>query len=182
MAGNLFTGYKTVKSVIICSNNMNQVLSLLQARKIANNLHREGKVIVLTGGCFDILHPGHFALLRKAKEAGDILFVLLESDEKIKKLKGSSRPIHSQQERTDMLTGLKTVDYILPLPILTKNSDYDDIIMAIRPNIIATTENDPSMTHKQRQASLVNAQVLEVTKYIPHKSTSHLVDLLSKEN
>lgn len=161
---------------------MNQIIIPLKAKEIVTDLRKNGETVVLTGGCFDILHPGHFALLKHAKHVGDVLLVLLESDEKITKLKGPLRPIHSQQERADMLLGLKAVDFVIPLPFLSSNADYDHIITSIHPDIIATTKNDPSIAHKQRQADAIGAKVLEVTNYIPHKSTSRLANILSKEN
>lgn len=161
---------------------MNQVLSPESAKDIIENLHKEGKIIVVTGGCFDILHPGHFALFENAKKAGDVLFVLLESDKKLTQIKGKNRPIHSQEERATMLKAIKYIDYIIPLPFFSKNEQYDHLIQILRPNIIATTENDTNLKHKQRQAAIINAKVVEVTKYIPHKSTSNLANILSKEN
>ncbi len=59
---------------------MNQVISPDSAKTIIENLHKNDKTVVITGGCFDILHPGHFALFENAKKAGDVLIVLLESD------------------------------------------------------------------------------------------------------
>ncbi len=161
---------------------MNQVISPENAQQIINDLHKNEKTVVITGGCFDILHPGHFALFENAKKAGDTLFVLLESDEKLTQIKGASRPIHSQEERATMLKAIKYIDYIIPLPLFTKNEQYDDLLQMLHPDIIATTENDTNLKHKQRQAALIHAKVIEVTKYIPHKSTSNLANILSKEN
>ena len=63
--------------------------------------------IVLVGGCFDILHLGHVVFLEKAKKEGDVLVVLLESDEKVRFLKGKGRPVHTQSERAEILSALK---------------------------------------------------------------------------
>ena len=68
------------------------------------------KNIVLVGGCFDIVHLGHLIFLEKAKAKGDILIVLLESDENIRKNKGQNRPINNQEDRALFLSKLKMVD------------------------------------------------------------------------
>lgn len=141
----------------------------------------KGKNIVVTGGCFDLLHIGHITLLENAKKAGDILVVLLESDESIKKRKGINRPIHNQEQRAKLLSALRAVDFIILLPQDMSNDDYDALLEKIRPSIIATTEHDPFIQHKQRQAKKVGATIVEVNKYIPSVSTTKLLDVLSKE-
>ncbi|HEX8966204.1 MAG TPA: adenylyltransferase/cytidyltransferase family protein [Patescibacteria group bacterium] len=161
---------------------MNQVISPEIAKEKIENLHKNGKKVVITGGCFDILHPGHFALFENAKKAGDVLFVLLESDEKLTQIKGPNRPIHSQEERATMLKAIRYIDYIIPLPLFSNNEQYDHLLQMLKPDIIATTENDTNLKHKQRQAALINANIVAVTKYIPHKSTSNLANILSKES
>ena len=73
---------------------------------------RQGKRIVFTNGCFDLLHVGHLRYLKEAKILGDLLVVGLNSDESVKRLKGSCRPIHNQEHRREMLLGLKPVDFV----------------------------------------------------------------------
>lgn len=131
---------------------------------------------VLVGGCFDVLHPGHVIFLEKAKKAGDRLIVLLESDEKIKKIKGSGRPIHTQKERAIVLKALKFVDSVVMLPFIDKDEDYDGIIKKIQPNIIAATKGAADNYHKQRIARLIGAKLKYVTKVIGNHSTSQILN------
>ena len=84
-----------------------QVLSDLSTDK------QDGKKVVFTNGCFDILHVGHLRYLFDAKSLGDILIVGLNSDASVKRLKGDTRPIVSEDERREMLLGLKPVDYVV---------------------------------------------------------------------
>lgn len=81
------------------------------ARKICE-LKSEGQKVVSTSGCFDIIHAGHVTYLEEAKEKGDILVVLLNSDTSVKRLKGTERPIVSESERAIVLSGLGCVDYV----------------------------------------------------------------------
>ncbi len=109
-----------------------------QAMQIAK---AEGEKIVLTNGCFDILHPGHIRYLQQAKALGDRLIILVNSDASVKRLKGPERPMNDLQYRMEMLAALECVDWVLPfesdtpkdeidflLPdILAKGGDYTDV-------------------------------------------------------
>ncbi|MBU0599966.1 adenylyltransferase/cytidyltransferase family protein, partial [bacterium] len=74
---------------------------------------KEGKKIVFTNGCFDILHLGHIRYLSEAKKQGDILIVAVNSDSSIKKLKGDHRPLYPQDARAEALASLLFVDYVI---------------------------------------------------------------------
>ena len=76
-------------------------------------LGKEGKKIVFTNGCFDVLHAGHLALLKQAKDEGDILVVGVNSDASVSRLKGKMRPINPLGDRMALLAGLKVVDFVL---------------------------------------------------------------------
>ena len=110
------------------------------------------KYLVLVGGCFDVLHPGHIIFLEKARKAGDKLVVLLESDQKIRKLKGEGRPVHTQKERAKILSALESVDSVVCLPYMEDDFEYDEIILKNNPDIIAATRGDESIEHKKRAA------------------------------
>lgn len=133
---------------------------------------------VLVGGCFDILHIGHLDFLEAAKAAGDILIVLVESDQKIATLKGHHRPINSQADRARLLRALKMVNQVILLPSNMTDSDYDKLISEIKPDILATTSPDPGLHHKQRIAKLVKAKLKIVNKLIKGYSTGQLIEKL----
>ena len=160
---------------------MGKILNIDQAVKISKKLRERGRTIVLAGGCFDILHIGHIDFLNEAKKRGDVLFVLLESDEIIRKIKGNNRPINTQVDRARILSALLSVDYVIILPQFTKDKEYDDIVTRIKPDIIATTEGDKYREHKERQAKLTGARVVDVVKNISNKSTTKLIKLLSED-
>ena len=132
--------------------------------------------IVLVGGCFDILHPGHIIFLQKAKKEGDILLVLLESDEKKRRLKGQGRPVHTQKERAKVLSALRVVDYIILLPYLENDSQYDRLVGKIKPDVIAATFGDVNISHYQRAAKLTGAKLKFVTKKISNYSSSRILN------
>jgi rfaE bifunctional protein nucleotidyltransferase chain/domain len=109
------------------------------------------KKLVIVGGCFDLLHLGHIVFLQKAKEQGEVLLVLLESDQTIQRLKGKNRPIHTQEVRAQILAELKSVDYVLNLPPIDSDQEYDRLLVALHPSVIATTQGDEYDYHKKRK-------------------------------
>lgn len=142
-------------------------------------MRQRGKITVLVGGCFDLLHPGHVIFLGKAKKLGDKLIVLLESDKKVRLLKGDNRPVHTQKDRAKVLSALKSVDQVICLPFMDKESQYDKLVAKIRPGIIASTKDDSDNHHKAKVAKLVGAKLKVVMDKINKYSTTRLLkDLL----
>lgn len=120
----------------------------------------EGKKTVLVGGCFDILHYGHVRFLSQAKAKGEVLMVALESDEFIRRIK-KKKPIHTQEQRAEILAHLDLVDMIILLPLFGEK-DYFDMVQMIHPNIIALTKGDPHFAEKNNQAQKVDASIVQI--------------------
>jgi glycerol-3-phosphate cytidylyltransferase len=110
---------------------MSKVLALHELRQLSEQLKQEGKKLVTTNGCFDILHVGHARILEEARKLGDVLVVGLNSDDSVKRLKGESRPINNQADRAEMLTHLRSVDYVY---IFGEDTPVE-FLQAARPNI-----------------------------------------------
>ena len=89
------------------------ILTLEQAIVRFGREKRNGKRVVFTNGCFDLLHPGHIRSLEQARELGDILVVGLNSDASVRRLKGDGRPVLPQQERAEILAALEAVDAVV---------------------------------------------------------------------
>jgi len=92
---------------------IDKIKSQKDLKEILENLKRQGRTIVFTNGCFDILHYGHVKYLEDAKAEGDILVVAVNSDDSLKKIKGSGRPIINEADRLRMIAALESVDYVL---------------------------------------------------------------------
>lgn len=92
---------------------MNKCRTLPSLKKIVQKLKKQGKKVVFTNGCFDILHPGHIKILRDAKKKGDVLIVGVNSDASIKRIKGNTRPILDQKSRVGVLEAVEFTDYII---------------------------------------------------------------------
>jgi len=100
--------------------------------EVLADLRRRGKRIVLTNGCFDLLHPGHLYTLSQAKSLGEVLVVGINSDASVKRLKGLRRPILSEAERVLLLSALEVVDYVT---IFSEDTPLE-IIRLLRPQIL----------------------------------------------
>jgi len=83
-----------------------------QLKDLLAHLRSQGRKIVFTNGCFDLLHPGHVRYLEKARAEGDLLVVALNSDASVQRLKGPERPIQSEDERCEVIAALQCVDFI----------------------------------------------------------------------
>lgn len=145
--------------------------------KIIENNKKINNKIVLTCGCFDILHVGHLKLLKESRKFGDKLFVLLSSDEQIKSLKGSSRPINNLEDRLNLFKILPDVDYIIPYNenLINKNEEVlDYYINLIKPDIWTkgtdyNIENIVSLHPSLKCIKLVNLEDNKSTTKIVNK-------------
>jgi D-glycero-beta-D-manno-heptose 1-phosphate adenylyltransferase len=99
---------------------------------IRQKLRDGNKKLVFTNGCFDILHRGHVTYLNEAKSLGDVLVVGVNSDESVKRLKGSDRPLNNQTDRSFLLENLKSVDYTI---IFKEETPYN-LIKSILPDYL----------------------------------------------
>lgn len=89
--------------------------------------------ISFVNGCFDVLHPGHFKLLKYARSLGDYLIVAIDSDRKVAEMKGPQRPIFSQSDRSWMLSTIKYVDVV---HIFDTKKELENLLESIRPDIM----------------------------------------------
>jgi rfaE bifunctional protein nucleotidyltransferase chain/domain len=101
--------------------------------EIAAQARRNGKSVVFTNGCFDLLHRGHVHVLRQAKAAGDLLVVAINSDQSVKAIKGPTRPVTAEMDRLELIAAMEMVDYV----ILFDEPDPSKLITAIKPNVLA---------------------------------------------
>lgn len=129
------------------------------------------KKIVLVGGCFDLLHYGHFEYLRKAKSEGEYLIVALEPDTRIVNYKGR-RPFHNQKQRAANLSSIRFVDHVLMLPELKGYEAYRKLVINTCPSVIAVTQGDSQLANIKKQATDVGAEVKEVNSPLDGLSSS----------
>ena len=109
-----------------------KVITHEEAARIAAEYRSAGRKVVFTNGCFDLLHAGHVTLLQHARDHGDILFLGLNADASIKRLKGPDRPVQNEQDRASIMSGLGCVNYI----VLFEEDTPIKLIESIKPDVI----------------------------------------------
>jgi rfaE bifunctional protein nucleotidyltransferase chain/domain len=110
---------------------MGKFLPFADIVQAAGQACRQGKIIVTTNGCFDLLHPGHVACLTEARAQGDLLMVGVNSDESVRKLKGPGRPLLGENDRVRMVAALQAVDFAF----LFSDPDPRNFLEKIRPQV-----------------------------------------------
>ena len=100
-------------------------------------LRRAGKRIVMTNGCFDLLHAGHIELLSASHALGDILIVAIDNDDSVRRLKGPGRPVIRTRERVQVLCALDSVDYV----VVFSSEQLDELIQIVRPDVLTKGDN-----------------------------------------
>lgn len=134
-------------------------------------LRQEGKTIVTTNGCFDILHVGHVRYLEETKKFGDVLIVALNSDASVRRLKGEGRPINNENDRAEVLNALKSVDYVVSF-------DEDSpmqLLAEIKPDVHTKGADYTVETLPEAKVILENGGRLEFIKFVEGKSTTSTI-------
>ena len=111
---------------------MEKNLSLNNFLKIRKISKKNNKKLVVTNGCFDILHPGHIKIFKSSKNMGDKLLVLVNSDKSIKLNKGKKRPIIKLNDRIQILSSIQYIDYL----VVFNNKTPEKIISKIKPDVL----------------------------------------------
>ncbi len=134
-------------------------------------------VVVLVTGVFDILHDEHRLFLEKAKAAGDVLVVGLESDVRVRQLKGEGRPIHSEHQRLEQISQLESVDVVFVLPEqFSRPEDHKKLIYIIKPSVLAVSSHSPHLDKKRAILAEVGGEVRVVHQHNPEVSTTKLLE------
>lgn len=146
--------------------------------KIVSDFKKEKKTVVFTNGCFDILHVGHARYLKEAGSLGDVLVVGINSDESVKKLKGSERPVFPQDERAEMLSSLESVDYV----VIFNEDTPVNIISLIKPDIhVKGGDYDPDSIPEAEAVKSCGGKV-KIVKFHQGFSTTSIIGRMAGEN
>lgn len=139
---------------------------------IASRLKSEGKKVVFTNGCFDILHVGHVKYLQEAKSYGDVLIVGLNSDSSVRALKGPTRPVNGEADRAYILAALESVDYVV---MFSDETPYE-LIKSVAPDILVKGGDYEGKT-------VVGAEFageLRLVRFVDGKSTTATIERINK--
>ena len=154
------------------------MLDKIKTRKqLKSDIHKarnQGKKIVTTNGCFDVLHVGHIRYLQQAKRQGDILIVAINSDDSVRAIKGDKRPLVPQDERAEMLAALECVDYVT----IFEELDPIQFLNEIRPDIHVKGGDYRLDQIVEREAVGAIGAELRLLPGAKDKSTSNLIELI----
>src|SRR3954451_6719126 len=132
---------------------------------------RAGKTVVFTNGCYDLLHPGHIRLLEQARSLGDILILALNTDDSVRRLKGPSRPLLTEQQRAEMACALQAVDAVTFFDEDTPR----ELIAEVLPDILIKGADWAHFVAGREEVEAAGGQVLTVALE-PGYSTTNLVE------
>ena len=132
---------------------------------------RQGKTVVFTNGCYDLLHPGHVRLLEQARDLGDILILALNSDASVRRIKGPSRPMISESERAAMAASLAAVDAVT----LFDEDTPRELIAEVLPDVLIKGADWSHFIAGREEVEAAGGQVLTVSLE-PGYSTTNIVE------
>src|SRR6266571_2699577 len=154
----------------------NKIVDLNELAKLAKTLRDSGKKLVVTNGCFDLLHVGHVRYLQAARALGDTLAVGLNGDQSVRELKGIGRPVNNESDRAEVLAALECVDFVTIFP----EKRATRFIEAARPAIYVKGGDYSSDTlNAEEQALLreIGAEV-RILPFVRGYSTSEMLEQL----
>lgn len=164
---------------------------------IAQKLSTDHCKLVLATGFFDLLHAEHLNFLRAAKNAGDILIVAVESDERARELKGEGRPVETQSIRCQKLSNLTltdlringspdsrpVVDYLIALDKNFNNPhEFESLIASVRPSVLAVSSHTAHQDKKAKLVEKYGGYLKIVHTHNPEISTSKLINVINTKN
>lgn len=156
-----------------------KIQNLKSIKNIRLSLKKQGKKVVFTNGCFDLLHSGHVFLFKEAKKLGDVLVVAVNDDASVRKIKGPRRPIFPLRERLEILDAIQSIDYLIPfsqetpkeiisslLPdVLVKGGDWNMDEVAGREDVVAAGGRVVLIPHFEGQStSQILSRIIESFK------------------
>jgi len=154
---------------------MGKVIGRERIKELVRDFQNNGKTVVLTNGCFDILHVGHVRYLQKTKSFGDYMVVLLNSDTSVKSIKGPSRPINCEKDRAEVLAALECVDFI----VLFDEKSPAELMDEIKPDIYTKGADYTIDTLPERDVVIKNNINVEFIEFVEGKSTTGIIDKIN---
>ena len=145
---------------------------------IADSLREQGRKLVLTNGCFDLLHVGHVRYLQAARALGDALAVAINGDDSVRVLKGAGRPLNTESDRAEIVAALECVDYAVLFPEVRVTR----LIEKVRPSIyVKGGDYTPASLHPEEHAALekIGAEI-RILPFEPGHSTSGLIERMKR--
>ncbi|HEX8185773.1 MAG TPA: D-glycero-beta-D-manno-heptose 1-phosphate adenylyltransferase [Blastocatellia bacterium] len=150
---------------------MRKILGREEMIRERERMRREGKRLVFTNGCFDLLHPGHARYLNQARELGDALVVALNSDRSVRAIKGEGRPILTERERAEVMAALEAVDYVT----IFDEDTPRELIASLLPDVLVKGGDwTPDQIVGREEVEAAGGKVLSLP-YVEGLSTTEII-------
>jgi D-beta-D-heptose 7-phosphate kinase/D-beta-D-heptose 1-phosphate adenosyltransferase len=158
---------------------MSKIVSVKELGAISSDMRAAGKKLVVTNGCFDLLHVGHVRYLQAARKLGDALAVGLNGDESIRALKGKGRPLSKEQDRAEVLAALSSVDYVAIFP----ERRATRFLETVRPALyVKGGDYERETLDAQERAALEKSGAqIRILPFVEGYSTSRLIERLGRK-
>jgi rfaE bifunctional protein nucleotidyltransferase chain/domain len=155
-----------------------EVVDAERLSAIRDQMDETGRRLVLTNGCFDILHAGHVRYLQQARKLGDALAVALNSDQSVRALKGEGRPINCESDRAEVLAALGCVDYV----VVFEGKRATGLLGAVRPHVYAKGGDytRDSLDAGERQALEDAGAEIVILPLVPGRSTTSVLEKIKQ--
>lgn len=137
---------------------------------------REGKKVVFTNGCYDILHPGHIRLLESARSLGDVLILALNTDSSVQRLKGPKRPLLTEQQRAALATRLEAVDAVT----LFDEDTPRELISVVLPDILVKGSDWSHFVAGREEVEAAGGEVMLLPLEPGYSTTATVEEIISK--
>lgn len=148
----------------------------IEVARLIEDYHRLGRQVVFVSGVFDLLHQEHITFLEKAKAIGDVIVVAIESDARVRQIKGEGRPVNSQQVRKKQLEELGFLDVVFVLPEnFSQPAQHRQIIDEVRPAFLAVSSHTSHLDKKKAIVEEFGGQLRIVHQHNPDISTTKLL-------
>jgi rfaE bifunctional protein nucleotidyltransferase chain/domain len=151
---------------------MGQIINREHIADFVDKIHKSGKTVVTTNGCFDILHVGHVRYLQKTKSFADYSIVLLNSDKSVRAIKGPDRPINNENDRAEILCALSCVDYV----VLFDENSPRNLLDEIKPDVYTKGADYTMETLPEADIMLKNGTRVEFIEFVQGKSTTATIE------
>jgi D-beta-D-heptose 7-phosphate kinase/D-beta-D-heptose 1-phosphate adenosyltransferase len=150
-----------------------KIVGLKELGFVISHLKAQGKKVVFTNGCFDLLHAGHIKFLEDSRRQGDALVVALDSDKSVARVKGEGRPVIGEEQRLRILAALEVVDYVT----LFNSEQLPEILQSLQPDILTKGSNYP-------EKEVAGREIVQIygggVKILPVTETVSVSDLINR--
>ena len=155
---------------------MGTVVSLDALVRLRKQFSDEGRKVVFTNGCFDILHRGHVEYLTKAKALGDILVIGMNTDASVRRLKGPKRPVVGEEDRAYVLSSLAAVDFVC---LFDEDTPYE-LIRAVVPDILVKGSDWAVDSIVGKDIVEASGGMVKTIDFVPNRSTTNIIQKIER--